>query len=452
MTETAPPASHPTDETEKPRSPALGAEFTGRTGTVLERLNRLYPALIDLSLERLQNLLSRLGHPERHLPPVIHVAGTNGKGSTCANLRAIGEAAGWRVHVMTSPHLVDVTERFRVAGHLVSENELIATLEEIERINDGAPITVFEVLTAAGFLLFSRHPAELAIVEVGLGGRYDATNVIAQPVACAITAISMDHEAFLGSTLTAIAGEKAGIIKPSVPCVTGRQPDDVRHVLEAEAVHQNAPLLERDRDWQLERHGKGLRFTDAQGTLDLPLPALTGPHQDDNAGLAVATLRASGLDVPATAWAGIATTHWPARLQRLTGLLAASLPTGWELWLDGGHNPGAGDALAPVLAGWSDRPLHVLVGMKQTKDASGFLAPVLAHATSVWAVAEPEQHLALPVEAIVAASQGKAQVGPTVAAALAALPREDGKPARVLICGSLYLAGVVLKQDGWSAS
>ncbi|MCH4091732.1 bifunctional folylpolyglutamate synthase/dihydrofolate synthase [Acetobacter sp.] len=440
-------------DTPSPRQPALGAEFTGRTGTVLERLNRLYPALIDLSLGRLEALLGRLGHPERHLPPVIHVAGTNGKGSTCANLRAIGETAGWRVHVMTSPHLVDVTERFRVAGQLVSEEELVATLEEIERVNDGEPITVFEVLTAAGFLLFSRHPAELAIIEVGLGGRFDATNVLTRPAACAITAISMDHEAFLGSTLAAIAGEKAGIIKPSAPVVTGRQPQAVRDVVQAEADAQNAPLLLRDRDWELTRSedGASLLYKDAKGVLTLPLPALTGAHQDDNAGLAVATLRASGLDLPDSAWAGIAHTRWPARLQKLEGALAAQLPSGWELWLDGGHNPGAGEALVPVLEHWSDRPLHILVGMKQTKDASGFLSPLLDHATSVHAVAEPDQHLALPVEAIVEASRGRAQPGPDIATALTRLSGRPEKTARVLICGSLYLAGVVLKKDGWHA-
>ncbi|NHO32799.1 bifunctional folylpolyglutamate synthase/dihydrofolate synthase [Acetobacter fallax] len=436
-------------------APKFSAEFTGRTGKVLERLNQLYPALIDLSLGRLEALLARLGHPERNLPPVIHVAGTNGKGSTCANLRAIGEAAGWRVHVMTSPHLVDVTERFRVAGRLVSEDELIATLEEIERVNDGAPITVFEVLTAAGLLLFSRYPAELAIIEVGLGGRFDATNVIPHPAACAITAISMDHEAFLGSTLAAIAGEKAGIIKPAVPVVTGHQPPVVMQVLEDEAARRKAPLLRRDRDWTVERSGgepPGLRFDDARGTLLLPAPALTGPHQDDNAGLAIATLRASGLTLPEMAWAGIAETQWPARLQRLHGALADRFPEGWELWLDGGHNPGAGEALAPVLDGWADRPLHVLVGMKQTKDATGFLAPLLDRATTVYAVAEPDQHLALPVGSIVAAGGGKVRPGPTIDAALDALSCGEGRPpARVLICGSLYLAGVVLKKDGWQA-
>lgn len=433
-------------------------EFTGRTGEVLQRLNHLYPALIDLSLGRLEALLARLGHPERHLPPVIHVAGTNGKGSTCATLRAIAEAAGWRVHVMTSPHLVDVTERFRIAGKLVSEAELVATLEEIERVNDGAPITVFEVLTAAGFVLFARHPAELAIIEVGLGGRCDATNVLQNPAACIVTSISRDHEAFLGDSLAAIAAEKAGIFKPGVPAVTGSQPTEVLPVLQAQAQAVGATLACRGLEWDIAPlpHAAtpdkpaGLCLTDAQGTLNLPLPALAGPWQMENAGLAVEALRLSGLTIPQAAWQGVAQVQWPARMQRLHGKLAALLPAGWELWLDGGHNPGAGAALAQELRNWKDRPLHVLVGMKQTKDASGFLGPILPCADDLWAICEPEQHLALPAQTIVEASGGKAHIGPTLVQALTALAaRSNAPPARVLICGSLYLAGVALRQDGW---
>ena len=432
------------------------AEFTGRTGAVLERLNNLYPALIDLSLGRLEALLAKLGHPEEKLPPVIHVAGTNGKGSTCATLRAIGEAAGWRVHVMTSPHLVDVTERFRIAGKLVSESELVATLEEIERVNDGAPITVFEVLTAAGFLLFSRHPADLVIIEVGLGGRCDATNVLRKPAACIVTSVSRDHEAFLGDTLEAIAAEKAGIFKPGVPAITGNQPEAVMKVLQAQADKVGAPLYRRRVEWSIspqngaESGAAELTFTDKAGELTLPQPALVGPWQVENVGLAVEALRVSGLYVPEQAWQGISRVNWPARMQQLHGKLASHLPEGWELWLDGGHNPGAGNALAQELAHWKDQPLHVLVGMKQTKDATGFLNPVLPFASSVWAICEPQQHLALPVEAIVEASGGKAQVGPTLVDALDALVAQNPQPrARVLICGSLYLAGVALKQDGW---
>ncbi len=418
---------------------------------MLERLQRLYPALIDLSLGRLEVLLGRLDHPERRLPPLIHVAGTNGKGSTCASLRAIAEASGWVVHVGTSPHLVDITERFRVAGRLVSDLTLTDTLEEIERADAGDPITVFEVLTAAAFLLFSRHPADLAVIEVGLGGRFDATNVVPPPAACVITAISMDHEAFLGDRIEGIAAEKAGIIKPGSPVVTGHQSEPVLAVIADEAARVGAPLLVRDRDWSVQRSASGLRYADAGGELDLPLPALLGAHQVENAGLAVAALRASGLVVPARGWSGLASTNWPARLQRLTGRLAVVLPGGWELWLDGGHNPGAAAVLSEVLAGWTDRPVHLVIGMKQSKDAAGFLRPLLDHADTVHAVAEPGQHLALPVEAIVAASEGRALPGPTVAEALSSITAH-WPAGRILICGSLYLAGEVLKMDGWQPS
>jgi len=428
---------------------AASPEFSGRTGAVLERLHHLYPALIDLSLGRLETLLARFGHPERHLPPVIHVAGTNGKGSTCASLRAIAEASGWIVHVSTSPHLVDITERFRIAGRLVSDVALTHTLEEIERVNAGAAITVFEVLTAAGFILFSRHPADLAIIEVGLGGRHDATNVIPPPAACVITSISMDHEAFLGDSLEGIAAEKAGIIKPGTPVATGYQADSVLAVIAAQAARMGAPLLLRGRDWNIDRAAGGLRYSDAGGILDLPLPGLPGHHQIENAGLAVAALRAAGLAVPSCGWAGLASTIWPARLQRLAGHLTIGLPPGWELWLDGGHNPGAGTVLGEVLAGWSDRPVHLVIGMKQSKDVHGFLRPLLERAETVHAVAEPGQHLALPVDAIIAASGGRAVSGPTVSEAMAAILRSSRKPGRILICGSLYLAGEVLKADGW---
>jgi len=418
-----------------------------RFDPIVARLHRLHPLLIDLSLERIAVLLDKLGHPEWRLPPVIHVAGTNGKGSTCAFLRAMAEAAGLRVHVFTSPHLVRFNERIRLAGRLVDDIALADALEEVEAVNAGAPITVFEVITAVAFLLFARTPAELCVLEVGLGGRADATNVLPHPAAGAITSISLDHREYLGDTAEAIAFEKAGIMKPGMTLATGTQPPQVLEVLAEHAADVGATLLARGRDWQIEPDGTGLRYTDASGWLDLPLPGLAGPFQRDNAGIAVAALRASGMEVPdAAVAAGMAGVEWPARLQRLSGRLAASLPPGWELWLDGGHNPGAGEALAAHLPAWSDRPLHLVVGMKRTKEARAFLAPLLPHAASVWAVAEPEQYLALPVGEIVAASGGVARPGPTVAAALAALPTRDG-PARVLICGSLYLAGEVLKAD-----
>jgi dihydrofolate synthase/folylpolyglutamate synthase len=324
--------------------------------------------------------------------------------------------------VYTSPHLVRFNERIRIAGALVSDAALSDALEEIEHVNAGAPITVFEVITAVAFHLFAATPADLCVLEVGLGGRGDATNVIDRPAACAITSISLDHRELLGDTLPIIAAEKAGIMKPGVPVAIGAQPPDVLDVLLATAERVGAPVVRAE-------------------PVSLPL-SLPGAFQQDNAGIAVAALRASGLPMDV---AGLAAAEWPARLQRLRGRLAALLPADWELWLDGGHNPGAGVVLAEHLRAWRDRPAHVLVGMKQTKDANEFLRPMLGAATTVWAVAEPGQHDARPVAAIVEASGGIARPGPHVADALRALPR-DG-PARVLICGSLYLAGEVLKLD-----
>ncbi len=417
--------------------------MTDRIEDIVARLHGLHPLLIDLSLERLRRLLLRLGSPERRLPAAIHVAGTNGKGSTCAFLRAMAEAAEMRVHVYTSPHLVRFNERIRIAGQLVSDDALASALQEIERVNAGEPITVFEVITAAAFHLFAAMPADLAVLEVGLGGRGDATNVIERPAACAITSLSLDHRELLGDTIAAIAAEKAGIMKPGVPVAVGAQTHEALGALRAAAEHVGAPLRLRGRDWWME----GRRYSDARGALDLPPLSLPGAHQLDNVGIAIAALRATALAVPDTAiLAGVARAEWPARLQRLHGALAGLLPPGWELWLDGGHNPGAGEALGAHLASWADRPVHLLVGMNQSKDAAAFLRPLLHHASSVWAVAEPGQHLALPVEGIIAASGGVAQPGPHVVDALRAIAGDRG-PARVLICGTLYLAGEVLKLD-----
>jgi len=420
---------------------------SARIDGIVARLHGLHPRLIDLSLERLEALLDKLGHPEDKLPPVIHVAGTNGKGSTCAFLRAIAEAADLRVHVYTSPHLVRFNERIRIAGELVSDAALTDALEHVERLNNGASVTVFEVITAVAFHLFAQTPAELCVLEVGLGGRGDATNVIARPAACAITSISLDHREMLGDTLALIAGEKAGIMKPGVPVAIGAQPDAVTAVLLEAAARIGAPVSLRDRDWMVIPNATGFRYEDRNVTMPLPPPSLPGAHQLDNAGIAIAALLASGLAIGAPAiHAGIAAAEWPARLQRLRGRLARILPPDWELWLDGGHNPGAGEVLGAHLATWADRPVHLIVGMKDSKDAAGFLRPLLPHAATLWAVAEPGQHSALPVEAIVAASGGVARPGPQIADALAAIARERG-PGRVLICGTLFLAGEVLKQE-----
>ncbi len=423
------------------------SETGTRAEAVLERLNARHPVLIDLRLDRLERLLARVGHPERRLPPVIHVAGTNGKGSVCAFLRAVGEASGKRVHVYTSPHLVRFNERIRLAGQLVSDRELAEAIAHLERINAGEPISVFEMITAAAFFLFAACPADLAVIEVGLGGRFDATNVIPPPAAAAITSISLDHQEFLGDTLARIAFEKAGIIKPGVPVVTGAQKPEVLAVIAEVARQHEAPLIARGEGWDLAPLGTGSRYRDRAGALDLPAPALAGLHQLDNAGIALAALGAAGLGIPYPAYAaGLAAAVWPARLERLTGRLFERLPPGFSLWLDGGHNPGAAEALAAHLSAWRNQPIHLIVGMKTGKDSAGFLSPLLALAASVHAVSEPNQHLARPVGEIIAASGGVAHPGPTVASALARIGR-DQPPGRVLVCGSLYLAGEVLKQD-----
>jgi len=416
----------------------------GRYEASLDRLQNLYPKLIDLRLERLVRLLSALGDPHLALPPVIHVAGTNGKGSCCAFIRAIAEAAGLRVHVYTSPHLVRFNERIRLAGELVTDAALAGALDEIEAVNAGNQITVFEAITAAAFLLFARVPADLCVLEVGLGGRFDATNVIAAPLVAAITSISMDHQEFLGDRLAVIAAEKAGIIKPGTTVVTGLQAPEALAEIRREAALQDATLLERGRDWEVTEDEGGLAF----GEMRLPRPALIGAHQADNAGIAIAALQAGRLGIQERAYAkGLMQVQWPARLQRLSGNLLKLLPEGSTLWLDGAHNPGGGQALAAQLDRW-EGPTVLIVGMKQSKDVAEFLAPLIPKAAGIFAVAEPGQHLALPVDKVIAASGGVAQPGPDIAGAL----RQIRTPMRVLICGSLYLAGEVLKLDAAAVS
>ena len=414
---------------------------------ILGRLRTLYPVLIDLSLGRLELLLHRLDHPERRLPPIIHVAGTNGKGSTCAFLRAIAEEAGLRVHVMTSPHLVSITERFRVAGRLTSLDALSAALAEVEQANAGHPITVFEALTAAGFLLLAREPADLAIIEVGLGGRFDATNVVTTTRVAAITSISRDHENFLGSHLAAIAAEKAGIMRRDRPCITGRQEPEALEVLEETARRTGAPLVRRDREWTIEPRRQGVRFEDAGGTkLDLPLPGLIGPHQVENAGIAAAAMLRSGLGVASHAYGGIAAAEWAARLQRLSGALSRRLSDRFELWLDGGHNEGGARAIATMLDLWTDRPCYLVVGMKDTKDPERFLRPLASRATRLFLVEEEEQDSPAGLATLLAAAAGKGEAGCTIVRSLDQIAALD--PGRVLICGSLHLAGAALRQDG----
>ncbi|MGA8754952.1 MAG: folylpolyglutamate synthase/dihydrofolate synthase family protein [Stellaceae bacterium] len=421
---------------------------------VLERLSRLHPKLIDLSLGRIERLLKALGDPQNHLPPVIHVAGTNGKGSTIATLRACLEAAGWCVHAYTSPHLVRFHERIRLAGRLIDEDYLIELLEECERANQGRPITYFEITTAAAFLAFARIPADFVLLETGLGGRLDATNVVQHPAATAITPISLDHQAFLGDTVAAIAGEKAGIMKPGSPAIIGTQPLEAAAVFDIRAAEIGAPLYRFGREWRCTAHAGGMRYEGPRWCFDLPLPSLPGAHQVANSGIAIACLeQVSSLEISRETIAqGLQHIEWPARLQRLTrGPLIKMLPDGWELWLDGGHNPGAGQVLAAAVSAWADRPLYLIVGMLNTKDATGFLAPLAPHVRALHAVTIPGEQNALPADKIAADARSvglPAYKALSVAAALQAITAELLGPAGTLICGSLHLAGVVLADNG----
>ncbi len=425
---------------------------------ILARLLALHPKLIDLSLDRIHRLLAALDHPERRLPPVIHVAGTNGKGSTIAFLRAALEAAGKRVHVYTSPHLVRFNERIRLASALVEDAALSQALDQVEAANAGAPITLFEITTAAAFVLFAQVPADVLLLEVGLGGRLDATNVVDAPLASVITPLSIDHVDFLGPTLELIAAEKAGIIKRRVPVILAGQPDEALAVIERAAARKLAPLFARGQQWTMHEEAGRLVYSDEAGLLDLPRPRLMGAHQIDNAGLAVATLRAlPQLGVNAAAIeTGLRAAEWPARLQRLApGPLTARAPADVEVWLDGGHNAAGGAALANALAELEERyarPLVMIVGMLGSKDVAAFLAPFAGLAREVIAVPVPGEHKGLSPEEVAAAAAALGMSGSVardVGAALdglAAFPLMP--PPRVLIAGSLYLAGAVLQENG----
>jgi dihydrofolate synthase/folylpolyglutamate synthase len=430
---------------------------------IVARLTRLHPKLIDLSLDRMLRMLAQLDHPERKLPPVIHVAGTNGKGSTIAFMRAILEAAGLAVHVYTSPHLVRFNERFRLgergkSGALVSDAMLMGALSECERANDGQPITVFEITTAVGLLLFSRYPADVLLLEVGLGGRLDATNVIDHPLAGVITPVSLDHVDFLGSEIEVVAGEKAGIIKAGAPVFVAAQRREALAVIERQAARMAAPIRIAGEDWTATEERGRLVYQDEDGLLDLPAPKLLGRHQFENAGLAIATLRGvAGLKLPQAAFeAGVVNADWPARLQRLShGALAALAPPGGELWLDGGHNPDGSRATAAAVADLEERvsrPLVLVVGMLSTKDAPGFLGNFAGLARHVVAVPIPGHEASIAPEMIadIARSAGiPAAARDSVEEALAAIGRLDlDPPPRILITGSLYLAGHVLAANG----
>ena len=430
--------------------------------SIIARLLALHPKRIDLSLERIERLLAALGSPEKKLPPVLHVAGTNGKGSTVAFLRAILEASGKRVHTYTSPHLVRFNERFRLGatpeGVLVGDEELSATLEECERVNKGDAITVFEITTAAALLLFSRHSADIVLMEVGLGGRLDATNVIEHPLATVITPISIDHVDFLGGSLEKIATEKAGILKRNAPAIVAAQPRDALAVIERQAARLSAPLKIAGEDWTATEERGRLVYQDEAGLLDLPAPRLYGRHQFENAGLAIAALRAiKPLKIaPAAFEAGLTKVDWPARMQRITqGKLVALAPPGSELWLDGGHNPDGGRAIAAALADLEERvsrPLVLIVGMLATKDCEGFLSNFTGLARRLIAVPVPNAEKGLTAETVADAARAiglAATSRDNLAEAFDAARKLDLEPPpRILITGSLYLAGEVLRENG----
>lgn len=422
---------------------------------ILERLLSLHPKIIDLTLDRVRRLLAEMGSPERALPPVVHIAGTNGKGSTLAMMRAGMEAAGDLVHAYTSPHLARFHERVRVAGELISEPDLAAVLEECERANGGLPITFFEITTVAAYLAFARTPADWTLLEVGLGGRLDATNVIDRPRLTVITPVSIDHQQYLGETLREIAFEKAGILKPGVTCVVGPQEDAAREVIEARAAEIGAPLLIHGQDWTVRAEAGRLVYEDGGGLLDLDPPALIGAHQFENAGTAIAGLRALGFDEVACR-AALADAVWPARMQRLTrGPLAERMPAGAVLWLDGGHNAAAGVALGAMLAELGARapaPLWLITGMLDTKAAEDFFRPLAPHAAGAFTVTIPDTAAAIPAARLAERARAAgldARPADSVAAALEAVLAEvPSAPLRVLICGSLYLAGAMLRENG----
>lgn len=422
----------------------------------LDRLWALSPGADILGLERITKLLGRLGNPHLALPPVFHVAGTNGKGSTCAFLRAAIEAAGLRTHVYTSPHLVRFNERIRLAGALIEDAALAGLLSEVLDEAGGIGASFFEVTTAAAFLAFARTPADACIVEVGLGGRLDATNVLARPAVTGIAQLGIDHQAFLGDTIEQIAGEKAGIAKGGVPLVTMDYPVPVGHVVAAAAAGAGAPLVARGARWRSFTSAAGLHYEDARGTVETALPSLAGAHQADNLALAIAMLRhQTALSIPDTACRAAAEwVQWPARMQPLEpGLLLDRLPAGSALWLDGGHNLDAAIAIRSVLAERAgERPVHLVMAMLENKDARGFLRTLSASVRSLQAIPVPGHAHHVP-DALVRIAADYGLFGHSahdVPAALDAIATraDPANPPLVLIAGTLYLAGSVLAANG----
>ena len=424
-----------------------------RTDAILKRLTALYPKFMDLQLDRELRLLAELGNPQAHLPPVIHVAGTNGKGSTIAYLRAFLEAAGKRVHVFTSPHLVRFNERIRLAGKLVESRQLNDMLERVEAINAGRPITQFEITTSAALKMFAETPADYLLLEVGMGGTYDSTNVVDHPAGVIITPVDLDHQAYLGNTVARIAVNKAGILKRGSPAVVGRQIDEGLATIERAAARLKITPFVQGRDYDGYASDGRLNYQDEDGLLDLPPPALIGHHQYDNAALAIAAARHFKLPVTDKHIAeGLRSVVWPARLQPLKGRLRDMLPRADELWLDGGHNAHGAAALALSLEEMNaarPKPLVLILGMMNTRPPADFLEPFRAMAPKVLTLGIPGELNAHPAQFI--ASEGvKAgfDAKPCRALVTALKHAAEVKNARVVICGSLYLAGYILDRNG----
>ena len=423
--------------------------MTSGSDAILARMMSLHPKVIDLTLDRVHRLLAALDHPEKSLPPVIHIAGTNGKGSTQAMIRAGLEAEGALVHAYTSPHLARFHERIRLAGSLISEPALAALLDEAVAANGPDPITFFEITTVAALLAFARTKADYTLLEVGLGGRLDATNVIDRPALTVITPVSIDHQQYLGDTLPEIAGEKSGILKRGVPCIVGPQEAAGLDVIEARATKLGVPLFIYGQHWHTSQEAGRMIYQDENGLLDLPLPSLLGAHQITNAGAAIAALRYFGKS-SAACEAAVTRPKWPARMQRLRqGPLVDAAPE-IELWLDGGHNPAGGQAIGATLAAMPKRPSYLICGMLNTKDIKAYLYPLASHIQALHAISIPNEINTLSAENTrdAAISVGmRATAEADVMAALNSIKAQDAN-ARVLICGSLYLAGMILRENG----
>jgi len=432
---------------------AMAVMTSINSDVILDRLQRLHPKSIDLSLGRLERLLAALDHPERRLPPVVHIAGTNGKGSTLAMMDAMLQADGRSVQRYISPHLVSFNERILFNGQPIDEAAFAEALDRAEQANRGEPITFFEITTAAAFLAFAERDADILLLETGLGGRLDATNVVDQPLLTLISTVSLDHQAYLGEKLSQIAGEKAGILKRGVPCILGPQDDEGLAAIEARAKTLDVVLTIHNRDWSVESSDGGFLVTMGEAEIELPAPALEGPHQLENAGLAtVAALSLGHLSPSLDAMAkGLCQVTWPARLQLLeSGRLYDMLPKDSSLWLDGGHNPAAGEAMARCFSDNDPRPLHLIVGMLNTKDTEGFLAPLIPLSASLQTVPVPDEPASREADDLAAEARSfgaNASPASTIEAALLHIEKEEKAPVRVLICGSLYLAGHVLRAN-----